>query len=191
MDLCWSSYVSFLYAVYVVVAFLPRSKGLLISCLQLPSAVILDPPKMKSLIISIVSISICHEVMGPDAIILVFWMMNFKATFSLPSFTSSRDIVVLHFLLEEYKRTNFFFLHSFVLIKLDVLFLNSELLWQYSLRITFFKPRTNDYRTKQCILIKDMFFLKICANDYIKTMYLSLRTCFSFLIGTFWLILLS
>ena len=71
----------------LVIAFLPRSKGLLISCLQLPSAVILDPPKMKSLIISIVSLSICHEVMGPDAIIFVFWMLSFKPTFSLSSFT--------------------------------------------------------------------------------------------------------
>ena len=50
----------------VVIAFLPRSKGLLISCLQSPSTVILEPPKIKSLAVSIVSLSICHEVMGPD-----------------------------------------------------------------------------------------------------------------------------
>ena len=56
----------------LVVAFLPRSKHLLISWLQSPSAVILDPPKIKSVIVSIVSPSICHEVMGPDAMILVF-----------------------------------------------------------------------------------------------------------------------
>ena len=49
-----------------VIAFLPRSKSLLISWLQSPSAVILEPPKIKSLNISIVSPSICHEVMGPD-----------------------------------------------------------------------------------------------------------------------------
>ena len=58
----------------LVIAFLPRSKCLLISWLQSPSAVILEPPKIKSLTVSIVSPSICHEVMGmgPDAMILVF-----------------------------------------------------------------------------------------------------------------------
>ena len=56
----------------LVIAFLLRSKRLLISWLQSPSAVILEPPKLKSLVVSIVSPSICHEVMGPDAMILVF-----------------------------------------------------------------------------------------------------------------------
>ena len=56
----------------LVIAFLPRSKHLLISWLQSPSAVILETPKIKSLTGSIVSVSICHEVMGPDAMILVF-----------------------------------------------------------------------------------------------------------------------
>ena len=55
-----------------VIAFLARSKRLLISWLQSPSAVILEPPKIKSLTVSIVSPSICHEVMGPDTLILVF-----------------------------------------------------------------------------------------------------------------------
>ena len=54
-----------------VIAFLPRSKHLLISWLQSPSAVILEPPKIKSVTVSIVSSFICHEVMGPDAMILV------------------------------------------------------------------------------------------------------------------------
>ena len=49
-----------------VIAFLPRSKRLLISWLQLPSAVILKPKKIKSVTVSIVSPSICHEVMGQD-----------------------------------------------------------------------------------------------------------------------------
>ena len=71
----------------LVIAFLPRSKHLLISWLQLPSAVILEPKKMKSVTVSIVSPSISHEVMGPDAMILDFWMLSFKATFSLSSFT--------------------------------------------------------------------------------------------------------
>ena len=70
-----------------VIAFLPRSKHLLISWLQSPSAVILEPKKIKSITVSTVSLSICHEVMGPDAMILVFWMLNFKSSFSLSSFT--------------------------------------------------------------------------------------------------------
>ena len=56
----------------LVITFFPRSKRLLISGLQSPSAVILKPPKIKSNTVSTVSPSICHEVMGPDAMILVF-----------------------------------------------------------------------------------------------------------------------
>ena len=56
----------------LVITFLPRSKCLLISWLQSPSAVILEPPKIKSDTVSTVSPSICHEVMGPDATTLVF-----------------------------------------------------------------------------------------------------------------------
>ena len=56
----------------LVIAFLPRSKCLLISWLQSPSAVILEPIKIKSVIVSTVSPSTCHEVMGLDAMILVF-----------------------------------------------------------------------------------------------------------------------
>ena len=55
-----------------VIAFLLRSKRLLISWLQSPSAVILEPKKTKSVTVSIVSLSICYEVMGPDAMILAF-----------------------------------------------------------------------------------------------------------------------
>ena len=55
-----------------VIAFSPRSKHLLISWLQSPSTVILEPPKIKSVTVSIVSPSICHEVMGLDAMIFVF-----------------------------------------------------------------------------------------------------------------------
>ena len=62
----------------LVITSLPRSKHLLISWLQSPSVVILEPPKIKSSTVSIVSPSICHEVMGPDAVILVFWMLSFK-----------------------------------------------------------------------------------------------------------------
>ena len=55
-----------------VIAFLPRNKCLLISWLQSLSAVILEPKKIKSVTVSIVSPSICHEVMGPDAMIFIF-----------------------------------------------------------------------------------------------------------------------
>ena len=72
-----------------VIAFLPRSKHLLISWLQSPSAVILEPLKIKSLT---VSSSICHEVMGSDATILVFWMLSFKPTFSLSSYFFIRSL---------------------------------------------------------------------------------------------------
>ena len=71
----------------LVIAFLLRNKCLLISWLQLPSAVILEPPKIKSVTVSIVSPSICHEVMGPDAMIFILWMLSFKPAFSLSSFT--------------------------------------------------------------------------------------------------------
>ena len=56
----------------LVIPFLPRSKRLLISWLQSPSEVILEPPKIKSDTVSTVFPSICHEVIGPDAMILVF-----------------------------------------------------------------------------------------------------------------------
>ena len=80
----------------LVITFLPRSKRLLISWLQSPSAVIWEPRKIKS---ATVSPSSSHEVMGPDAMILVFWMLSFKPTFSLSSFTSSIGcLVLLHFL---------------------------------------------------------------------------------------------
>ena len=61
----------------LVVTFLPRGKHLLISWLQSPSAVILEPKKMKSVTVSIVPPSICHEVMGLDAMIFVFLNVEF------------------------------------------------------------------------------------------------------------------
>ena len=68
----------------LVISFLPRSKRLLFSWLQSPSAVILESKKIKS---ATISPSICHKVMGPEAMTLVFWMLSFKPTFSLSSFT--------------------------------------------------------------------------------------------------------
>ena len=65
----------------LVITFLPRSKGLLISWLQSPSAVILEPKKTKSLTVSIVFPSICHEVMGTDAMIFTFWTLALSQIF--------------------------------------------------------------------------------------------------------------
>ena len=73
----------------LVIAFLPKSKHLLISWLQSPSTVILEPPKMKPLTVPIVSPSICHEVMGPDAMTLVFWLLSFNPLFHSPLSLSS------------------------------------------------------------------------------------------------------
>ena len=70
-----------------VITFLPRNKSPLISWLQSPSAVILEPKKMKFDTVSTVSLSISHEVMGPDAMIFIFWMLSFKPTLSLSTFT--------------------------------------------------------------------------------------------------------
>ena len=71
----------------MVIAFLPRSKHLLISWLQSPSTVIFKHKKIKSVTVSTISPSICHEVMGSNAKIFIFWMLSFKAAFSLFSFT--------------------------------------------------------------------------------------------------------
>ena len=70
-----------------VIAFLPRIKQLLIVWLPSPSTMILEPRKIKSVTAPTFSPSICHEVMGPDAMILVFWMLSFKPPFSFSSFT--------------------------------------------------------------------------------------------------------
>ena len=69
----------------LVITFLPRSKRLLISRLQSPSSVILEPKKIKSVTVSIFSPSIRHEVSGPDAMILVLWLLSFKPVLSLSS----------------------------------------------------------------------------------------------------------
>ena len=74
----------------LVITFLPRSKHLLISWLQSPSAVILEPRKTKSDTVSTVSPSISHEVMGEDAVILVFWMWALSPLFHSPLSLSSR-----------------------------------------------------------------------------------------------------
>ena len=70
----------------LVITVLPRNKRLLISWLRAPSAVILELKKIKSDTVSTVSPSISHEVMGLDAMVLVFWMLSFKPIFLLSSF---------------------------------------------------------------------------------------------------------
>ena len=88
MDLCWQSNVStFNKLSRLVITFLPRSKCLLISWLQSPSSVILEPPKIKSNTVSTFFPSVYNEVIGLDSMILVFWMLSFKPAFSLSSFT--------------------------------------------------------------------------------------------------------
>ena len=85
MDLCQQG-MSLLFNMLsrLVITFLPRSKHLLISWLQW----FWSPKKKKKYVsVSTVSSSIWHEVMGPDAMTLVFWMLSFKPTFSLSSFT--------------------------------------------------------------------------------------------------------
>ena len=81
--------ISLLYNILsrLAIAFRPRRKHLLISWLQSPSAVIFNPKKIKSVTVSILSPTICHEVMGLDTTILVFGMLSFKPTFPLSSFT--------------------------------------------------------------------------------------------------------
>ena len=94
----------------LVIDFLPRSKHLLISWLQSTSAVILEPKKINPLNASIVSPSICHEVMGPDAMIFFFLMLSFKPAFSFSSCNfnnrlfSSSSISALRVVLSAYLR---------------------------------------------------------------------------------------
>ena len=78
----------------LVIAFLPRSKPLLIFMAAV-TICILEPKKIKSVTVSIVSPSICHEVMGPEAMIFVFWMLSFKQLFHSPLSLSLRDSLVL------------------------------------------------------------------------------------------------
>ena len=77
-----------------VIAFLSRSSCLLIPWLQSLSALILEPRKIKYVTFSP---SICHEVIGPDAVILISWMLSFKPTFSLSS-SSRGSLVPIHLL---------------------------------------------------------------------------------------------
>ena len=79
--------MSLLFKTLFVIPFLLRNKHHLTSWLQWPSTVILEPKKIKSVPASTFPPSLCNEVMGPDTMILVFWMLSFMPAFSLSSFT--------------------------------------------------------------------------------------------------------
>ena len=99
MDICWQSNVSaFCMLSRLVITFLPRNKSLLTSSLQSPSTVILEPKKIKSVTVSTVSQSICNEVMGPDAMILVFWWLSFKPIFFTLLFHSHQETLQFLFI---------------------------------------------------------------------------------------------
>ena len=85
-----------------VIAFLPKSNHLLILWLLSLSAVIFEPKKVKSVTASTFPPYIWHEEMGPDAMILVFWMLSFKPVFSLSSLTLFKRLFSCPSLLEWY-----------------------------------------------------------------------------------------
>ena len=109
-----------------IIVFLPRSKYLLISWLQSPNAVIFEPAQIKSVTVSTVSPSTWHEVMGQDAMILVFWMLSCKPAFSLPSFTfikrlfSSSSLSAIRVVSSPYLRLQIFLPAILILICLYV-----------------------------------------------------------------------
>ena len=122
-----------------VIAFLPRNKHLLISWIQSPSTVILEPMKIKFVIASTFSCSICHEVMRLNAMILVFWMLSFKPVFSL-SFTlikslfSSSSISAIRVVSSTYLRLLIFLLA----IGLDKHKKKNPCKWLFWFSVTFF-----------------------------------------------------
>ena len=119
MDHCWQSNVSaFEYAIKVGHN-VPSKECLLISWLQTPTAVILEPKKIK---FDTVSPSISHEMMGPVAMIFIFWMLSLKPTFSLSSFTlikshfSSYSLYARRMVSSEYLRLLIFLLAILILL---------------------------------------------------------------------------
>ena len=91
----------------LVITFLPRSKRLLISWLQSSSSVILEPKKVKSATVSTVSPSISHEVMGPDAMILVFWMLSLSLK-TIGLFASHLTFLGCSFFIKERNKSTVF-----------------------------------------------------------------------------------
>ena len=93
MDLFWQNDVSaFNILSRFVIGFLSRSKCLFISWLQSPSTMLLEPKKIKYVTASTFSPYICHEVMAPDVMNVLFWMLSFKTAFSLSSFTHIKSL---------------------------------------------------------------------------------------------------
>ena len=123
------------------ITFLLRSKRLLISQLHSPLAPILEPPKIKS---ATVSPSTCHEVMGPDAMILVFRMLSFKPSFSLSSFTfikrlfSSFSPSAIRVVSSAYLRLLIFFLAILIPACASSSQVVSNFLWPHGLQPTGF-----------------------------------------------------
>ena len=115
----------------LVIAFLQRSKHLLISWLQSPSTVNLEPKKIKSVTVSIVSPSLCHEEREPNTMILVFQMLSFKPTFSLSSLTfikrlfSSSSLSAIIVVSSPYLRLLIFL--PTILMETDFIFLDSKI----------------------------------------------------------------
>ena len=132
----------------LVIAFLPRSNRLLLSRLQSSSAVILEPPKIKSVTVSIVFSSICHEVMGPDVMTLVFWMLSFKPNFSLPSFTfikrffSPSSISAIRVVSSAYLR---------LLTSLPVILISACALSSLAFRIMYSEVKWNEVKLLSCV----------------------------------------
>ena len=85
------SFIFYMVSMFVI-TLLPKNKHLLFSWLQSLSIVIVEPKKIKSVTASTFPPSICHEVMGPDAMILVFWMLSFKPAFHSPLSPSLRGV---------------------------------------------------------------------------------------------------
>ena len=116
----------------LVTAFLPVSKHLFLLWLHSPSAVILEPRKMKSLTVSIVSPSICHEVTGLDCMIFVFWLLGFKPAISFSSFTfikrpfSSSSLSAIKVMSSAYLRL---FIFPPLIFFFIILFLNFTILY--------------------------------------------------------------
>ena len=166
----------------IVIAFLPRSKHLLISWLQSPSAVILEPKKINSVTVSLVSPSICYEVMGPDDMIFVFWMLSFKPAFSLSSLTfikglfSSSSLSAISMVSSAYLG---------LLIILPEIFFFFDV-WHYCIYLRMYLNQTAKFNNAKLQLLLhqyntlcDFSYVLICLGCvlwpriYINTVYLS------------------
>ena len=128
-----------------VIAFLPRSKCLLISWLQSPSTMILEPKKIKSTTVSIFPLSICQEVIGPDAVTFVFWMLSFKPALSPSSFTFIKRLFRFS-LLSAIRKVYIFCISEAV----DINVMNTPDIWLCN--ITIFEHAWFTWRTKELLV---------------------------------------